>query len=294
MNALDLVQLSELMKHSKGRRELIVAMIDGPVAITHPALATRPIREIPANPKAACARASSIACRHGTFVAGILCAERGSTAPAICPECTLLVRPIFSEGPSGDAQIPIASPLELAVAIVECVDAGARVVNLSAALSQPSRRDEQALADALDYSARRGVIVVAASGNDGAVGGSPITRHRWVIPVTACTSRGMPMSSSNLGHSIGRRGLRAPGDRVTSLAAEGGSDTFGGTSAAAPFVTGTIALVWSDLPGASAAQVKQAVTDAHLPRHPGVVPPLLNSWAVHRFMQRTGSRGETP
>jgi hypothetical protein len=34
---------------------------------------------------------------HGTFIVGILCAKRSSDAPAFCPSCILLVRPIFAE-----------------------------------------------------------------------------------------------------------------------------------------------------------------------------------------------------
>ena len=82
---------------------------------------------------------------HGTFVAGILCAKRGSAAPAICPACTLLTRPIFSETTSANEPIPSATPEELAAAIIECIDAGARLVNVSAALAQlPSSRKANA------------------------------------------------------------------------------------------------------------------------------------------------------
>ena len=93
------------------------------------------------------------------------------------------------------------------------------------------------------------MIVVAAAGNQGALGSSAITRHPWVIPVVACDDRGRPTNESNLGGSIGRRGLSALGAGVTSLAAEGEPLTLGGTSVAAPFVTGAIALLWSDFPG---------------------------------------------
>jgi hypothetical protein len=44
------------------------------------------------------------------------------------------------------------------------------------------------------------------------------------------------MRESNLGGSIGRRGLGAPGDGVTSLGTGGEPLTLGGTSVAAPFV----------------------------------------------------------
>ena len=66
------------------------------------------------------------ACRHGTFVAGILGAKRGAEAPALCPGCTIVVRPIFSDRFSGGL-VPSAPPEELAAAVVDCVDAGARL-----------------------------------------------------------------------------------------------------------------------------------------------------------------------
>ena len=38
-----------------------------------------------------------LACMHGTFVAGILCAMRDLSAPGICPDCKVIWYPIFSE-----------------------------------------------------------------------------------------------------------------------------------------------------------------------------------------------------
>jgi len=143
-------------------------------------------------------------------VAGILSAKRGNIAPAICPECTLLLRPIFSETPKDSEQMPEATPAELAAAILDCIVAGSNVINLSVALAQPSSTRERKLEEALNYAARRGVIVVAASGNQGAIGSSAITRHPWVIPVVACNFKGTPLGMSNLGFSIGRRGISAP------------------------------------------------------------------------------------
>src|SRR5215475_9456878 len=106
MDSIDLVRLRPLMSRSEGRPEIIVALIDGPVILTHPELACENIREIPGKRRGACTRAETVACTHGTFVAGILCARRGSVAPAICPGCTLLVCPIFSESSSSDWGIP--------------------------------------------------------------------------------------------------------------------------------------------------------------------------------------------
>src|SRR5215472_11205693 len=260
MGPLDLVQLTALMDRTSGRPEISIGLIDGPVVLNQPDLVSTNISEVPGKLRGTCSRADSVACSHGTFVAGILSARRGSVAPAICPGCTLLLRPIFAETASGDGLMPSATPEQLAEAIVDCVDSGARLLNLSAALVEPSSQGERRLHEALDYAASRGAITVAAAGNQGTVGSSAITRHPAVIPVAACDLQGRPLAESNLGSSIGRLGLSAPGEGVTSLGTNGKPQTFGGTSAAAPFVTGAIALLWSEFASADATEIKLAVT----------------------------------
>jgi subtilisin family serine protease len=272
------------MQRGQGRAEIVIALIDGPVFLDHPDLARSTIREVPGKLKGACRLADSVACAHGTFVAGVLSGRRGSAAPAICPGCTLLVRPIFAETANGNGQMPSATPEELAEAILDSVEAGAHIINLSSALVQPSSKGESKLELAFNYAAHRGVITVAAAGNQGTVGSSAITRHPWVIPVAACDAQGKPLSESNLGRSIGRWGLSAPGENVMSLGTNGKPQTVGGTSAAAPFVTGAIALVWSEFPGATAARIKMSVTEARLPRRGTIAPPVLDAWAAYRAM----------
>ena len=186
--------------------------------------------------------------------------------------------------------MPSATPQELAAAIIDCIDAGARVINLSLALAQPSAKGEQAWEQALNLAVRRGVLVVAAAGNQGTLGSSAITRHPWVIPVVACDLRGRPTNESNLGSSIGRRGLTAPGDGITSLGAEGQSLTLGGTSVAVPFVTGAIALLWSEFPAATAAQIKLAISQAYAPRRASVVPPLLDAAMAYQSLLTANAR----
>ena len=284
VGCLDLVGLPPLMASASGRPEIAIGLIDGPVALDHPDLAAENIREVSGDLPAACADASDAACAHGTFVAGILLARRGSPAPAICPGCSLLVRPIFAEAPVNGEQMPTATAEELSRAIFDVIDAGARVINLSVALEGASPRGERGLREALDFALRRGVVVVAAAGNQGSVGSSVITGHPWVIPVVAYDLRGRPMDLSNLGASIGRRGLGAPGEAITSLGTTAEPITMGGTSAATPFVTGAVALIWSEFPAATAAEVRSAAIWAAAPRRTSIVPPLLNASAGYRAM----------
>jgi subtilisin family serine protease len=93
-----------------------------------------------------------------------------------------------------------------------------------------------------------------------------------------------------LGSAIARRGLMAPGDAITSLGADGRPFTSGGTSAAVPFVTGTIALLLSMFPEAGIGEVKLAATRADL-RRATVVPPLLDAWAAYELLQNRRAYG---
>ena len=129
------------MDLTTGVPDIAVALIDGPVG-NHPDLAVESIRRLsgetgPATPS------NGVALAHGTYVAGILAARRGSGAPAICPACTLLVRPVFLDTASNNAEMPSVTPDEVADAVAECVDAGARVVNLSIAVPSPSSNKEK-------------------------------------------------------------------------------------------------------------------------------------------------------
>jgi hypothetical protein len=102
--------------------------------------------------------------------------------------------------------------------------------------------------------------------------------------------RGRPMDESNLGSSIGRRGLTAPGDSITSLSTEGLPLTLGGTSVAVPFVTGTIGLLWSEFPAAPAAQIKLAISQASAPRRASIVPRLLDAAAAYQILLTANAR----
>lgn len=312
MRPTELVKLTGLMQRTSGSPDIRIGLIDGPVATSHADLANGHLQEISGNNGASCTRTNSSACLHGTFIAGILAARRTSPAPAICPDCTLLIRPIFSESTAGREHMPSATPQELAAAIFDCINAGARVINLSLALAQPSTREEKLLDEAFNQALSRGVLIAAAAGNQGMLGSSVITRHRWVIPVVACDLRGYPINESNLGSTIGTRGLSAPGDNITSLGAEGRTLTVGGTSVAVPFVTGAIALLWSQFPDATAAQIKLALMrqpqnfrqatmmgtggghmQLHHPRRGSVVPPLLDAESAWQILSAVNTRRQT-
>ena len=292
MDPVEFVRLAGLMALTGGRPDVAVALVDGPVTLDHPDLATGNIRTL-AGGAGACVDIESASCRHGTFIAGVLAARRGSEAPAIAPDCTLLIRPDLLRGSCGLAAAECYPSRAGGRHRRHCVDGGAWILNLSAALTAGWLGMDRDLREALDYTVRRGVLVIAAAGNQGAMGGSAITRHPWVIPVVAYAHSGRALAQSNVGRASGLRGVGGPGEGVISLAPQGGSVLSAGTSVAVPFVTGAAALLWSLFPAATAAEIKNALL-SRVGRRRTVVPPPLDAWAAYEVLSAGRVRSATP
>lgn len=85
MNPLELVRLPALMQRTSGRSETLIALIDGPVLMNRPDLWTSNVRHLGSPLPATCAQPTSWVCMHGTFVAGVLSAKRGTPALGAVP-----------------------------------------------------------------------------------------------------------------------------------------------------------------------------------------------------------------
>ena len=276
------------MARTSGSRHVVVALIDGPVMTSHPDLAAN-VRALSKRPPGPHAEAEAGDYQHGTFVAGILCARRGSSAPAICPGCQLLVHAVPVEAADPGAHAPHAQAADVAAAIVECIDEGARVINVSVTLEH-SFAGEHALEAAVDYATEHDVGVVVPS-TGWPAGTWRISEHPWVIPVVAYDLQGRPSGYAD--RAIGLRGVGAPGVAITSLGTEGQPVTLAGASIAAPFVTGTIALLQSEFHDATLSAIRFALTQEYSTRRTSLVPPLLNAWAAYQFLKSAKFRGRT-
>jgi subtilisin family serine protease len=268
-DALAFIDADELMRRSRGDAGVTVGIVDGPVDTTLQVFASTRIEEIGGGRASAGNGRGSF---HGTFVAGILAAERGSGTPGLCPGCRCLVRPVFDTDGTTDRP-PSCSPDTAASAIFDLLAAGANVINLSIGLTSASMTSPVLFQSAIAEAIRRDALIVMAAGNQGWLGSSSLTRHPWVIPVGACDARGVPLKSCNLAPSIARQGLLAPGC-TQSVVPGGGLASIQGTSVAAPFVTGIAALLRSAAPDAIAVVIRQALLG---PRGGSIVPPLLNA-----------------
>lgn len=163
---------------------------------------------------------------HGTSVASIISGDEG-----IAPNTELLVvRVLDGEG--------LGNSFKLAQGIVQAVDAGAQIINMSLAVYE----DSPLLRESVRYAQSQGVLMVAAAGNDGYTRMPYPAAYSDVISVTAVDANQRYALFPNQSDAID---IAAPG--VAILAAEDDENTtfFTGTSAAAPFVTGTLAAMLS-------------------------------------------------
>ena len=154
------------------------------------------------------------------------------------------------------------SDVAVAAGIVYAVRHGARIVNLSVAGRAPSVVEEAAL----EYAARRGVLVVAAAGNDALAGDPPEYPAALLQPVGSNGIGGLGLSVGASDSEGARAGFSEYGSFVSLVAP--GESVFGaraasrtsygyasGTSFAAPEVAGVAALVWAADPKLSFRQV---------------------------------------
>lgn len=273
------VGLAPLMARSQGRPEVVVAVVDGPVDWDHGAL--QGVRHVAVEAGRVPRGTVGPDTEHGTFVVGIMAARRGAGAPGLCPLCAFISSTLYGVGvPDQDRR---ANAESLARALSDCVQSGARIVNVSSAWSGSSWAVGRLVSDALDFAHSRRCVVVAATGNGGAAHGSALTAHPAVLPVVAYGRDGAPSAVSNQSPCIGRRGLGAPGEQVRSLAPGGGLMVGSGTSVAAPFVSGALALLLSVFPRLPTGTVVRALLASAGVRR-SALPPLMNAERAYQML----------
>jgi subtilisin family serine protease len=163
---------------------------------------------------------------HGTAVASIIAGSEG-----IAPEAELfVVRVLDDEG--------LGNSFHVAQGIVQAVDLGVDVLNMSLGVYQ----DTQVLREAVRYAEANNVIMVAAAGNDGYTRMPYPAAYPQVLSVTAVDGLGRQALFPNQSDTID---FAAPGVGVLTAKEDEGTMLFSGTSAAAPFVTGTLASILS-------------------------------------------------
>lgn len=177
---------------------------------------------------------------HGTAVAGIIVGAEKQGLRGIAPDAVLV--PLVCSTLGADGKIVSGSCAVWAQAIRDAVDEyGCKVINLS----MGTTTDDEALRSAVAYVENCGAVVVSAVGNDNAYKQENLyypAAYATVIGVGALDENGEVAAFSQCNTSVA---LCAPGKDLKVATIRGKTISAFGTSYAAPFVSGTAALLLS-------------------------------------------------
>lgn len=230
-----LTELRALRDEVPADRGVCVAILDGPVDLSHPCFRGAELRRVTtlvgeeAGPGAMSA--------HGTHVASVVFGQPASGTLGLAPGCRGLVAPIFRDD-SGRL-----SQLDLARAIERCVAEGADIINISGGERVAGGHADMLLARAVDLCEQSGVLVIAATGNDGCDCVHVPAAVPGVLAVGALGRAGTPLRSSNFGDRYASNGVLAPGEAIPGAVPGGAITTFTGSSFATPVVSALAALL---------------------------------------------------
>lgn len=184
---------------------------------------------------------------HGTSVAGVVAAiGKNRMIFGVAPRVKL-----YAVKASVKGEFPFSAIVE---GIDWCIRNRMDVINMS--FGGVSSGAERAI---VRRAYRKGIVMVAAAGNDGPNNKNGIdfpAGFPEVIAVAATNKRNQIASFSSRGRGID---VAAPGVDILSTTNKGGFAKSNGTSLAAPFVTGTVALMLANNPKLSPRRVRKVL-----------------------------------
>jgi thermitase len=192
---------------------------------------------------------------HGTHIAGIIGAVGGNGVgiSGVAPKCSIMALKYFDPNSHGNDNLK-----NTIRAVRYAVRMGAQIINYSGGGTEPNDDEFQAV----KFANEKGVLFVAAAGNEQS---NSDVAHYYpadynlsnVISVTAIDSFAKVLRSSNYGTNT--VDLAAPGEGIYSTLPGGNFGLMTGTSQATAFVTGVAALIMSHNKDFSAEQVKKQI-----------------------------------
>lgn len=214
---------------------------------------------------------------HGTHVAGIIAAQRGNGKgiDGVADNVQIMsVRTV----PDGDEY-----DKDVALAIRYAADNGASIINAS--FGKSFSPNSEWVNEAIKYAAQKDVLIVHAAGNDALdmddaknanypndqVANGPEYTDNVLTVGSLDSSYGSEMVSSFSNYGASSVDIFAPGGAIYSTMPGNEYEFQGGTSMAAPAVSGIAAMVRSRYPKLSASQVKKVIMMSGLAVTPRVI-----------------------
>jgi type VII secretion-associated serine protease mycosin len=236
---------------------ILVAVVDSGVSSTHPALAGQVVQGfdfVTGGGDGTCDEAG-----HGTMIAGIIAGVVSPTSGfhGMAPAAKIMSLRVLA---TRDKNFSDEQPGLIANAIRMATDKGAKVINLSLTTAPVPE-----LTEAVRYAIAHDVVLVAAAGNDGTSSSNEPDKKEYpaayegVIAVAGVDENGDHVQSSTTGDYVD---IAAPGLKIEGPAPQGGGyllETEGGTSFAAAYITGTVALVRAYRPDLKGPEVVQRI-----------------------------------
>ncbi|MBD8035764.1 S8 family peptidase [Solibacillus sp. A46] len=188
---------------------------------------------------------------HGTHVAGIIVGKHNGIGVAgIAPNAEVYALKAIGKDGKGD----VADVLK---AIDWAIENKMHIINLSFGDLEYAKSLHEGVKKAADH----GIMIVAASGNEGNDSGTGNTinypaRHDEVISVASINRQFKRSSFSGTGNT---NDFAAPGEEIYSTYLNGQYATYNGTSMATPHITGVLALLMEQYPYATATELRDGL-----------------------------------
>ena len=191
---------------------------------------------------------------HGTGVVSLLAGDPKSSTPGLVPHAQFLVTDIFYADQNGQ---PTSDTASLIQALDWLDKHGAQIINMS--LSGPP---DSLLLQAITGLSRKGIMFVAAAGNDGA--NAPPSYPAAYEPVIAVTAVNNEMRNYRHAGRGAHIDLAAPGVDIWTAQPAERAGYQSGTSFAVPYVTAVLASMYSSLRTKTKAEFLNAVPTTDL------------------------------
>ena len=202
---------------------------------------------------------------HGSMVSGIIGAVRnnGMGVNGIATGVKIMALRSIPYGDEYDKDV--------ALSIRYAVDNGASIINMSFGKGYSPMESE--VYAAIKYAESKGVLMIAASGNEGqdvdvithyptpySEKGNHVSTWLTVGANSKDFEEKMTATFSNYGTE--KVHIFAPGVKVISISPDDSYDMMNGTSFSCPVVTGVAALVWSYYPELSASELREILMES--------------------------------
>jgi len=225
----DMIKAPQAWQITTGSRQVKVAILDTGIDRTHQCLSNFVDTNLSKNFTSGSTTDTTDRQGHGTHVAGTI-ASYGSVS-GVMQEASLVSIKVLGDNGSGSTY-----GIEQGILYAASIDAD--VVNMSLGGGNYSSTFNAACQTAVS----KGVIIVAASGNESASSISYPAAYSSVIAVGAVNSSKQRASFSNYGTGLA---VMAPGYNIYSTSPGGAFKTMSGTSMASPHVAGVMGLMRS-------------------------------------------------